>query len=202
MNRNDVKVTFVGDAHVGKTSITKRIVMDRFNPDVDSTIGAAFCAKTIDGTKYNIWDCAGQARFNQLLPLYLRDVRLVVLVFDITNRESFMRIKEHWIPQVKKETRGDFGPILVVVGNKSDMQKGRQVFHEEITEMIDMFGTPYYEVSAKTGDSIKNLIAKMTEIKVDPKPEDQTPIINLKDVVNNNSSNRLFSFASSYCSWF
>lgn len=109
-------VVTVGEASVGKTSITVRFVHNQFKDNTISTIGASFLTKTIyiNGcwTKFNVWDTAGQEKYRSLAPLYYRGVDCAILVYDITSRESFEAVKNYWIHELKHQCSA-YGGLLV-----------------------------------------------------------------------------------------
>ena len=127
------KLVLLGDSAVGKSSLVLRFVRGRFFEYQESTIGAAFLTQTValnDTTvKFEIWDTAGQERFRSLIPSYIRDSHVAVVVFDITNRESFESTAK-WIADVRAQRGNDV--IIVLVGNKADLTGQRQVTTAEL----------------------------------------------------------------------
>jgi len=126
----EFKIVFVGDASVGKTSVILRFHRDLFEHDQCPTIGSAFISKRIE-TQYgpanvNIWDTAGQERYRSLVPMYSRGAAVVVVVFDISQRETF-DILETWIEKIAGDLPN--GKILVCA-NKCDLEY--QVPTEEV----------------------------------------------------------------------
>merc|ERR1712010_294011 len=116
------KLVFLGDQSVGKTSIITRFMYDKFDSTYQATIGIDFLSKTMyleDRTvRLQLWDTAGQERFRSLIPSYIRDSTVAVVVYDVTNRASFANT-ERWIADVRAE-RGD-DVVFVLVGNKTDL---------------------------------------------------------------------------------
>lgn len=127
------KIVFLGEQGVGKTSLITRFMYDTFDDHYQATIGIDFLSKTMyldDKTiRLQLWDTAGQERFRSLIPSYIRDSRVAIIVYDITKRKSFEYI-DKWIEDVKNE-RGDENVILCIVGNKSDLSDERQISTEE-----------------------------------------------------------------------
>lgn len=123
----------MGEQGVGKTSLITRFMYDTFDDHYQATIGIDFLSKTMyldDKTiRLQLWDTAGQERFRSLIPSYIRDSRVAIIVYDITKRKSFEYI-DKWIEDVKNE-RGDENVILCIVGNKSDLSDERQISTEE-----------------------------------------------------------------------
>jgi small GTP-binding protein len=122
------KLVFLGDQGVGKTSIITRFMYDSFDKNYQATIGIDFLSKTMyleDRTvRLQLWDTAGQERFRSLIPSYIRDSSVAVVVYDITNRASFLNTSK-WIEDVRNERGNDV--IIILVGNKTDLSEKRQV---------------------------------------------------------------------------
>ncbi|EEE67212.1 hypothetical protein OsJ_24329 [Oryza sativa Japonica Group] len=116
------KLVFLGDQSVGKTSIITRFMYDKFDNTYQATIGIDFLSKTMyleDRTvRLQLWDTAGQERFRSLIPSYIRDSSVAVIVFDVASRQSFLNTSK-WIEEVRTERGSDV--IIVLVGNKTDL---------------------------------------------------------------------------------
>eukprot|EP00828_Plagiopyla_frontata_P028917 TRINITY_DN3736_c0_g1_i1.p1 TRINITY_DN3736_c0_g1~~TRINITY_DN3736_c0_g1_i1.p1 ORF type:complete len:220 (-),score=41.33 TRINITY_DN3736_c0_g1_i1:142-801(-) len=142
------------------TSIINRFIYDTFVDNDQPTVGIDFIGKTltIDGQmlKLQLWDTAGQERFKSLIPSYIRDSDVVLIVYDVLVRSSYENI-EMWMKYVR-ETRGN-DIIVLLIGNKIDDEKNRQVTIEEGNEKGLETSAPYFEVSAKEGTNISNLFA-------------------------------------------
>lgn len=156
------KLVFLGDQSVGKTSIITRFMYDKFDNTYQATIGIDFLSKTMyleDRTvRLQLWDTAGQERFRSLIPSYIRDSSVAVVVFDVTNRQSFVNTAR-WIQEVRTERGSDV--IIFLVGNKTDLVDKRQVSVEEGDAKAREFNVNYIETSAKAGYNIKSLFRKI-----------------------------------------
>ena len=156
------KIVFLGDQGVGKTSIITRFMYDSFDKLYQATIGIDFLSKTMyleDRTvRLQLWDTAGQERFRSLIPSYIRDSSVAVVVYDITNRASFLNTSK-WIEDVRNERGNDV--IIVLVGNKTDLTDRRQVSVEEGEDKAQKEGIMFIESSAKAGFNIKSLFRKL-----------------------------------------
>jgi len=156
------KLVFLGDQSVGKTSIITRFMYDKFDNTYQATIGIDFLSKTMyleDRTvRLQLWDTAGQERFRSLIPSYIRDSSVAVVVYDVTNRQSFLNTLR-WIEEVRNERGSDV--IIVLVGNKTDLVDKRQVSIEEGDSKSRDLGVIFIETSAKAGFNIKALFRKI-----------------------------------------
>jgi len=143
------KIVVVGDAAVGKTSLIVRYVKGVFNPGYIITLGVNFFTQDVsiqDKTlRYIIWDTAGQERFGPVRKKYYLGARAAVLVFDLTNLQSFENV-DFWI----KEVEGICGEIpMILVGNKADLKP--VVKQDAIQDFTSRHNLTYIETSAKTG---------------------------------------------------
>ncbi|EAX87364.1 small GTP-binding protein, putative [Trichomonas vaginalis G3] len=158
------KVVLVGTTHTGKTSIVQRYVNGQFMINSVSSMQAAFFQKNvmIGGKEQTleIWDTAGQERFRSLTPMYYRDARVAIVVFDITDANSFSKAKQ-WINELKS-SRGD-SISLVLVGNKSDLEFIRVVQMSEAKQYAKLLDIPYFETSAKTGVNIEEVFIQVAQ---------------------------------------
>lgn len=160
-----VKLVLLGDTAVGKTCIVQRYVNDDFTDDLNSTIGVSFLMKTVslenNKVELEIWDTAGQETYRSILPLYYRGAAIVVLVYDITNKESLRQAK-WWVKQVKQEC--DPGVVIALVGNKLDLAEShRDVPTEEASKYAESNGFLHIETSAKTNTNINELFKLVAE---------------------------------------
>lgn len=155
-----VKITFIGDATVGKSSLVERFARNRFSENTSSTIGAAFVAMRfpdqLTGRMYHMWDTAGQERFNSLIPLYVSGAQVIVAVYDVTKPYTFERIREHWLPYIRQNLRlkeDEAMPMIYLLGNKKDLAaKNRSVAESEARAFAAEHNMGFLEVSAKTGE--------------------------------------------------
>jgi len=151
------KVIIVGAGKVGKTSLTIRFAEDRFRESYLPTLGVDFLTKNLaineKQIKLQLWDTGGQEFVMSLLPFYFSGAAGGVLVFDITNRNSFNSL-DYWLKQIRQNA----GPIPVVLaGNKIDIAEQRKVTTEEGQEFAAEKNLIYLETSAKTGVSVPDL---------------------------------------------
>uniref|UniRef100_A0AAF5PZV2 Ras family protein n=1 Tax=Wuchereria bancrofti TaxID=6293 RepID=A0AAF5PZV2_WUCBA len=147
------KIIFVGRSGVGKTSIILRHDGQGFYSKVSPTLGASFISSflLLDGksVELQIWDTAGQERYASMLPMYLRNAVAAVIVYDVTDRDSFFEIKK-WVNEVE---RGSTVPVsLFVVGNKLDLESARVVQYREGAQYAEQIGAAFHETSAMNGE--------------------------------------------------
>jgi len=137
-------------------------VLLKFLSWTQATIGIDFLSKTMyleDRTvRLQLWDTAGQERFRSLIPSYIRDSSVAVIVFDVASRQSFLNTSK-WIEEVRTERGSDV--IIVLVGNKTDLVDKRQVSIEEGEGKAKDLGVMFIETSAKAGFNIKALFRKI-----------------------------------------
>lgn len=156
------KLVFLGEQSVGKTSLITRFMYDSFDTTYQATIGIDFLSKTIylnDRTvRLQLWDTAGQERFRSLIPSYIRDSSVAVVVYDITNSISFNQTTK-WIEDVRKE-RGD-NVIIMLVGNKIDLENLREVPTDVAESRAKELKVLFIETSAKVGYNVKQLFRRI-----------------------------------------
>ncbi|XP_051903431.1 ras-related protein Rab-6A isoform X2 [Hippocampus zosterae] len=156
------KLVFLGEQSVGKTSLITRFMYDSFDNTYQATIGIDFLSKTMyleDRTiRLQLWDTAGQERFRSLIPSYIRDSAAAVVVYDITNVNSFQQTTK-WIDDVRTERGSDV--IIMLVGNKTDLADKRQITTEEGEQRAKEMNVLYIETSAKTGYNVKQLFRRV-----------------------------------------
>ncbi|XP_077448397.1 ras-related protein Rab-6A isoform X3 [Stigmatopora argus] len=156
------KLVFLGEQSVGKTSLITRFMYDSFDNTYQATIGIDFLSKTMyleDRTiRLQLWDTAGQERFRSLIPSYIRDSAAAVVVYDITNVNSFQQTTK-WIDDVRTERGSDV--IIMLVGNKTDLADKRQITAEEGEQRAKEMNVLFIETSAKTGYNVKQLFRRV-----------------------------------------
>ncbi|CAJ0564031.1 unnamed protein product, partial [Mesorhabditis spiculigera] len=154
------KVVVLGDSGVGKTSLIYRHKFGEINVPFNATIGASFvtCDMDVKGeqSQLQIWDTAGQERFRSMVPMYMRNAEAAILIYDITNRASFDDI-DRWYLELSRIC-GPTEPIMVLVGNKADLEGRREVLYGHgVTKALKM-GARFYEVSMYHPNAIEQLL--------------------------------------------
>ncbi|KAH8581811.1 RAB6 [Cryptosporidium sp. chipmunk genotype I] len=209
-SRNQIskfKFVFLGEQSVGKTSIITRFMYDTFDNNYQATIGKSplhtnrkyyrfqlgidFLSKTLyleDRTvRLQLWDTAGQERFRSLIPSYIRDSSVAVVVYDITNRSTFLNTTK-WIEDVRNERGKDV--IISLIGNKADLEDRRQVKYEEAEKLAQENNIMFIETSAKNGYNIKSLFKKLASTlpNLDQTQEGKNELNNPGGLENNNAN--------------
>ncbi len=156
--------TNAGHRIVGKTSLITRFMYDSFDNMYQATIGIDFLSKTMyleDRTvRLQLWDTAGQERFRSLIPSYIRDSSVAVVVYDISNLKSFHNTRK-WVDDVRGERGQDV--IIVLVGNKTDLGDKREVSSQMGEEEARKSGAIFMETSAKVGANVKALFRRIAQ---------------------------------------
>ena len=152
------KLIFLGDQGTGKSSILNRFVDDKFDETYQATIGLDFQSKNIQIDNQDIhlllYDTAGQEKFRSLIPMYTREANIIILVYDISRKESFSHIP-NWINEL---TNVNFDNIIfALVGNKIDLNDKREISFEEGEKFAKDNNFIFQEVSAKTGENFPEL---------------------------------------------
>jgi len=211
------KCIVVGDSGTGKTCLLSRFINDQFRLSHNTTIGVEFCTHvhTIDNQtiKLQIWDTAGQEKFNSITRLYYRGSVCVFVVFDITNRESFIHIQS-WIKDIKECNTTPHK--LILIGNKIDkidkidkinaINKiniintidSRQVTTQEAITFAEKHNMKYFETSAKTGDNVTNMFDNSIKMVYDAVKDGSIHVLTHKKMKKMNGQN-YGSYCGSYC---
>lgn len=154
------RIIMLGDSTVGKSSLLKRYTEDLFLDTINQTVGVDFYVHFLEvepgvRVKLQFWDTAGQERFRSVTRSYYRNSVGGLLVFDITNRNSFEHIRE-WHTEVCERVQ-PHRVVFVLVGHKCDMDADgdRAVSREEAEKLAGQLGMPYVEASAKTGHCVR-----------------------------------------------
>ena len=137
---------------------------DSFDNMYQATIGIDFLSKTMyleDRTvRLQLWDTAGQERFRSLIPSYIRDSSVAVVVYDISSLKSFQNTRK-WVDDVRGERGTDV--IIVLVGNKTDLNDKREVTQQMGEDEAKRCGALFVETSAKVGQNVKQLFRKIAQ---------------------------------------
>ena len=165
VKRTLIPLMLLGDGQVGKTSLIARITGNEFDESLLTTIGKSSHTYEVELHGYNlkmkIWDTAGQERFKSMSVNVIKNAEGLLLTYSITSRESFNNL-ESWLKQLNDAK--DISKIpIVIVGNKSDLEELRIVKYKEGKEFADKHNYHFYEVSAKTGQNVKEVFYDIFE---------------------------------------
>lgn len=163
------KCVVVGDGGSGKTAVVVRFSQGFFKENYKLTIGVEFAVKNLvlnnNTIKLQVWDTGGQPRFRYVRPLYYKGAMGCIVLFDLTNRESFDHVPK-WLDEVSKEA----GKIpMLLVGNKSDLVSQRVISTEDAQNLAKQLDMEYIESSAKTGDGIGDVFAVLSYLMMGEK---------------------------------
>ena len=160
-----IKVTLIGESSVGKTSIINRYTKESFSQELDSTLGANYSQKKITrhGKKIrlDLWDTAGQEKYRAIGRHFYKESYIVCLVYDITNKDSFEKIKSIWYPDLKEY--GEKLKIVALVGNKLDKYLEEEVNEEDAKKFAGEIKAIYKRTSAMEGTNIEDLFNTLAD---------------------------------------
>ncbi len=160
---HQVKVSLVGDGAVGKTAITQSLTTGEFTASYKMTIGLniAVHKREKNGTQvhFALWDLGGQPRFNVVRAQFYNGSKIIIFVYDITNKGSFENLP-NWLKEVNKHCRTPYTGFLV--GNKIDLSEFRIIKFETAKEYAESLELEYIETSAREGIGISELIELLT----------------------------------------
>lgn len=181
------KFVFAGDSGVGKTSICNFFWNNKFDENQGPTIGIDFGSRIVEienkKVKLQIWDTAGQERFRSFTKSYFRSSAAIFLVYDVTNRDSFINIGT-WAESASQSAPPE--SVKVIIGNKTDLADKRAVSTSEAKDFAEAHGFSMFETSALSGDKVEDALMetaclvykkiKNGEIKLNPLSGARAPL--------------------------
>ncbi|KAG8005659.1 Ras-related protein Rab-19 [Nibea albiflora] len=185
------KIILIGDSNVGKTCVVQNFKSGFFSEKQQNTIGVDFSVRTMDiegkKVKMQVWDTAGQERFRTITQSYYRSAHGAIIAYDITRRPTFDSVA-HWIKEV--ELYGATNVVLVLIGNKCDLEQERQVLFEEACILAKETGVlAALETSAKVSQNVEEAFMMMARellarnglnVQQEDKDSDNTPRVLLR----------------------
>ena len=188
----EFKIILLGSVAVGKTAILLKYITNEFNDVHTATIQANFKSKIVNVNnatyaKLNIWDTCGNEKFRAITRQYYKDVNGIILVYDITNKNSFDSI-DSWVEDIKNCAPENI--VVILVGNKSDLADKRQVSFQEGKQKADKYGYLFNEVSAKDGNNILLIFGNISEAMLEQQEKSK-----IEPVVEKQSSKFLENLA-------
>ena len=165
------KVVLLGETGVGKTSIISRYVTNKFSDVLMSTTGASYATKKIEidsehKIKLQIWDTAGQEKFRSLAKIFYQNSSVAVLVYDITRRDTFEKIKDYWIKEIKDNAPSDI--IIAIAGNKSDNYEYEEVDMKEAKQFASEINAIFKLTSARFANGVDELFNEIANKFINP----------------------------------
>jgi|TARA_B110000971_G_C20032322_1_gene512077 Ras-related protein Rab-1A len=161
----NMRLVLIGDCTVGKTAFASKLTYGYYQNNHDTTIGVDYSAKTIPinnkaMVKCQIWDTAGQEKFTPLIKTYYKNVAGVILIYDVTERNTFNRL-HYWINEIQKNTPLDYPISKILIGNKIDLN--RNVSHEEASILAKKNGFMYREMSVKNDINVEESLVALAQ---------------------------------------
>ena len=160
-----IKFIIIGDAAVGKSNLLVRYTSGQFKEEYQLTIGVEFGSNNViisDNTyRIQIWDTAGQENFRSITRSYYKNTACAIIVYEISNKKSFENISS-WIEECKNTAPKSI--LMVLVGNKCDLEDNREVTEEEGRELAEKNRMLFFETSAKTGKNVEELFKQSVKV--------------------------------------
>ena len=162
------KVLLLGNSDVGKSSLLLRFVDSVWNETFVPTIGVDFKVKTVEigdkKVKMQIWDTAGQERFRNVISTYFRGGNGLLLIYDITNKDSFKNL-ESWLIEIEKNASENI--LKLLIGNKSDLEEDREISKEEGQAFANRNGMQFMETSAKMNTNVDEAFQALGKLMIE-----------------------------------
>ena len=163
------KLIVIGDSFVGKSSLANKAVKNKFETGYSATLGfdyfSFFCKIEDKILKLQIWDTCGQEIYQSLITNFYRNSSLAIMVYSITNRESFEHI-DNWLKEIKVNSNPD--AKIFLIGNKNDLEEERKVSYQEGKDYADeMEFSKFLECSAKTGFNAQEIFIEAANMLYD-----------------------------------
>ncbi|CED84490.1 gtp-binding protein ypt1 [Phaffia rhodozyma] len=158
------KLLLIGDSGVGKSCLLLRFADDTYTESYISTIGVDFKIRTIElegkTVKLQIWDTAGQERFRTITSSYYRGAHGIIVVYDVTDNETFTNVKQ-WLQEIDRYAIEGVNKLLV--GNKNDLVSKKAVEYGAAKEFADSLSIPFLETSAKEATNVEQAFLTMAK---------------------------------------
>jgi Ras-related protein Rab-1A len=162
------KVLLLGNSDVGKSSLLLRFVDSVWNDAFVPTIGVDFKVKTLEinnkKVKMQIWDTAGEERFRTVVSTYFRGAHGILLLYDVTNRDSFKNL-ENWLIEIEKNSSEKV--LKILLGNKCDLNDDREIQPDEGRAFADRNGMEFMETSAKMNTNVNEAFETLGKLMIE-----------------------------------
>jgi Ras-related protein Rab-1A len=177
------KILIIGDSSVGKSSMVSKFADDDYDENsllIAPTVGVDLHVKIIEvddkKVKLQLWEIGGNERFRSIVSTYYRNCQGIIMMFDLTNKESFENL-QMWMNHIKevnlKENSGEYccdDIPKILVGNKKDLKAMRSVSHEEAYDFSNYLNIPYIETSVKDSENINEVFEEISrEVRMNRK---------------------------------
>lgn len=185
MSEANIKVVLMGEACVGKTSIVTRLTKNTFYQYTFHTVGVAYCPYKNDEHSFEFWDTAGQERFASMCKLYYRDAKIIMLVFDLTQPETFDKI----IRLINEVSEVNLNGKFILIGNKIDLiDTVDQLYNKDrLPDYLDEEESVCFNISAKDGTNFDLLVNRLNQLANNIEKKDTPSVITTE--LNNSYSN-------------
>lgn len=158
-----INVCLLGDSGIGKSSLTKRLDTNKFDYNLETTIGVDFLAKIFTAhtsrgdinIKWHIYDTAGQETFRSLVKTYYRNATIYLLGFDLTRPDSFKSL-EFWLDQINMNNQNYYK--IYLFGNKNDKHQNIRVPDSYVADIIKKYDLTYFKISVLKNNNISNMV--------------------------------------------
>ncbi|MHA1376856.1 MAG: Rab family GTPase [Candidatus Helarchaeota archaeon] len=163
------KINVLGNPGVGKTSLVKKFVTDKFSEEYKSTMGANIYLKNVElagmRIKLTLWDLAGQDKWSSLQEVYFQGAQGALMVYDVTRKNTYNELETRWLGEIKKYVKEpNFQTILVA--NKMDLEN-KEVTHDEgLALMKRINARDFVETSAKTGQKVDDAFTTLAKLLI------------------------------------
>ena len=175
---NKIKLIFVGEGAVGKTSLISQYVDKKFNEEYVMTVGRDKATKDLEingkAIKLEIWDTPGQEKFNQVNKIFMKNTKIALIVYSITDKQSFERLNK-WIEMVKDINKNE-NVTIGIVANKSDLFESAEVTKEEGEIFAKEKNILFFETSAKDYKSIEKAFIGICTSHLEKNPNNENPV--------------------------
>ena len=161
----NMRLVLIGECSVGKTAFASKLTYGYYHDNHNTTIGVDYSAKTIPinneaMVKCQLWDTAGQEKFAPLIKTYYKNVAGVILIYDVTQRNTYNRL-HYWINEIRKYSPVDYPISKILIGNKIDLN--RVVSKEEASTLAKNNGFMYREMSIKNDFNVEESLVALAQ---------------------------------------
>ncbi|KAK2957175.1 putative GTP-binding protein YPTC5 [Blattamonas nauphoetae] len=184
-NKVTLKVVFIGDCNVGKTSLLEQYIHKTFKEQYKATLGTEFYTQELllddIPVLLQIWDTAGQERFKTLSSSYFRGADACCLVFDVNTEDSFNNIRmwhDFFLQSLDNDQTSTFP--FVIVGNKIDLNpESRLVSSTQAEELSQSLASPYkyFDASAKTAQNVEDVFVALAQLALQKKQQEEPDVL-------------------------